>query len=594
MNDVKQRSIRLSETVSPFGPGAIVDIVGESFMAVTGDHWPPVAQRQEIPCDRLASKLRVDRLWGAPPHKEDGRGRSGGLEFVRFPSWLVCQECQAMTRWRRSREKGTRPLCEECEGRLVPIRFVVVCTERSHVGDVPWVKWVHASAPGECSSTDRLRFRSSRGRAEGLSALEVVCEACGTSRSLGELRRDILLREGQTCWGAQPWESGSPGCGKPIDVQQRGATSLHFGETVSAIDIPEVEGRALEIEDAVRRHPFFGALLARPDTDLEVQLVSQMSAALKCPAATVREVVAEARGDAPPLRATRGSLLAEEFEAFLAASRDAAPTVDFETRRAPLPDDGGPVASGLRSLVDSVVLVDRVREVRASYGFSRYRPDAELVPSVPASDLESKWLPAVEGWGEGIFLKLGGAAVDAWASSPAVTARFAPVVEAQAASVLGGRLHEASPEYVLLHTLAHVLMAELAFRSGYSAPSLRERIYCEGEGDYGVFIYTTSSDVEGTLGGLVRQGETAHLANAVVRAVEQAAWCANDPVCSESEPQSIDGLNLAACHACVLSPETSCESSNLLLDRLTLVGGEGAPGYFQTLLSTMLEQSTGG
>src|SRR5690606_10681834 len=109
---------------------------------------------------------------------------------------------------------------------------------------------------------------------------------------------------------------------------------------------------------------------------------------------------------------------------------------------------------------------------------------------------------------------------------------------------------------------------------------LKERIYCEAEGDYGIFIYTTTSDVEGTLGGLVRQGEPDLLVGTIVRALEQAAWCPNDPVCSESEPQSIDGLNLAACHACSLAPETSCESSNLLLDRTFVVGSERITGFF--------------
>jgi hypothetical protein len=583
------RTIRLSETVSPFGPGAIVDIVGESFMAVTGDRWPPVALRTEVVCDRLASKLRVQNLWGAPALREERRGRPPGLEFVRFPSWLVCQECQLMTRWGRAREKGSRPACADCDGRLIPMRFVVVCTERSHVADVPWVQWLHHDSGSGCKASDRLRFRNASSGAEGLRALEVVCEACNNSRSLGELRRDILLREGQMCRGSQPWQSTAQGCGKPIDVQQRGATSLHFGETVSAIDIPEVEGRAGEIEDQVRLHPFFAALKSGLAPPIEDNLISQVATMLKCSANVVRDVVAEARGEEPPLRATRGSLLAEEFEAFLAAAQGAAPTVDFETRTVGLLEQDGPEFAELRRLVRTVVLVDRVREVRASYGFARYRPDAQLVPSVPPSELEARWLPAAEGWGEGIFLRLDGAAVDAWASDASVKRRFTPVIDSQSSSVLGGRLHTASPQYVLLHTFAHTLMAELAFRSGYSAPSLRERIYSEAEGDYGVFIFTTTSDIEGTLGGLVRQGEPAHLAQAVARALEQSAWCANDPVCSETEPQSIDGLNLAACHACVLAPETSCESSNLLLDRLALVGSEEVPGYFTTLLKLTLE-----
>src|SRR3546814_2352700 len=67
----------------------------------------------------------------------------------------------------------------------------------------------------------------------------------------------------------------------------------------------------------------------------------------------------------------------------------------------------------------------------------------------------------------------------------------------------------------------------------------------------------------------------------------QAAWCPNDPVCIESEPQSIDGLNLAACHACCLAPETSCESQNLLLDRSLVVGSDRSEEHTSELQSLM-------
>ena len=36
--------------------------------------------------------------------------------------------------------------------------------------------------------------------------------------------------------------------------------------------------------------------------------------------------------------------------------------------------------------------------------------------------------------------------------------------------------------------------------------------------------------------------------------------------------QGYESLNYAACHACTLLPETSCESRNCLLDRVSVVG----------------------
>src|SRR6266496_4949460 len=86
---------------------------------------------------------------------------------------------------------------------------------------------------------------------------------------------------------------------------------------------------------------------------------------------------------------------------------------------------------------------------------------------------------------------------------------------------------------------------------------------------------SATTDSAGSLGGLIAQGEPERLEYALRAAVARAAWCSADPICSESEGQGVDALNLAACHSCMLLPETSCEEMNLLLDRATLVGLPG-------------------
>ena len=49
-----------------------------------------------------------------------------------------------------------------------------------------------------------------------------------------------------------------------------------------------------------------------------------------------------------------------------------------------------------------------------------------------------------------------------------------------------------------------------------------------------------------------------------------------------------NGLSLAACHACVLAPETACEEYNRFLDRAMLVGLPNVPdiGFFSPLLQS--------
>ncbi|QYG12211.1 DUF1998 domain-containing protein [Microbacterium sp. PAMC22086] len=586
------KTIRASETVAPYGPGAIVDILGQSFMVPTGDKWPSQKVRERVDSARLADALHVQELWAAPTTHEPEKGTVPGLEFVRFPGWLFCQVCRRLVKWSPKLETGRAPHCTEtgCDGRLVPMRFVLVCTENSHLGDVPWADWTHRGSEGDCKSSERLRFRTLEGVGDGLSSLQVSCDACGAKRSLGELRRDALAKDGFTCRGTQPWESEWTGCGKPLDAQQRGATSLHFSDSVSAIDIPPVPSRSSDKEDAIRGHGLFDSLGAAVPA-LRDGMIAQMARNLGVSAEEIEAVV----DDAGPVerREIMSTLQGDEFEAFVRAVSGTAPMHDFVTRPIELHPRGEDAGDGVTARIQDVVLVDRLRDVRAARGFRRYSLEATAVPAVPTQPFEKSWLPAAEGYGEGIFIRFDAAAVEEWASQPSVRALEQTLLEHQNGSALGLRLHVVSAEYVLLHSFAHLLMRELAFSSGYTASSLKERIYCEAAGDYGVFIYTTTADVEGTLGGLVRQGEPDLLVPAIVAALEQAAWCPNDPVCAESEPQSIDGLNLAACHACSLAPETSCESSNLLLDRTFVVGGGKVVGFFGPVLDAMLGQRVG-
>jgi len=342
----------------------------------------------------------------------------------------------------------------------------------------------------------------------------------------------------------------------------------------------------LGIEDRIIAHTLFLGLKESLDQHYAPMLAEQIAASLGVTSEIVLAVGRRQRAGHPDAIPMRGEILSEEFAAFRAAEHDAADEINFKTRAEWFDirsDDA--VERTLAELIDSVVLVDRLREVRASLGFRRYQPDADRVAAVVTDGSEASWLPAYEGFGEGIFLRFRASAMDEWAAQPEVLRRSELFAEKVKASRLAQRLHPFSPQYIALHSFAHALLRELAFSSGYSAASLRERVYCESSGDYGVFIYTTSSDDEGTLGGLVREGELNRLGSTLARAAEQLNWCSNDPVCCESHPQNLDGLNMAACHSCLLAAETSCDGFNLLLDRVMLVGSSGneLPGLLEPL-----------
>ena len=99
----------------------------------------------------------------------------------------------------------------------------------------------------------------------------------------------------------------------------------------------------------------------------------------------------------------------------------------------------------------------------------------------------------------------------------------------------------------------------------------------------GLMVYTGAGDSEGTLGGLVRSGDPDWFLPTLTTALQRGDWCSLDPVCAESSSQGPDGLSLAACHACALVAETSCDYGNLALDRKILIDPQ--LGYLHPVLA---------
>jgi hypothetical protein len=164
--------------------------------------------------------------------------------------------------------------------------------------------------------------------------------------------------------------------------------------------------------------------------------------------------------------------------------------------------------------------------------------------------------------------------MDAWLALAPVKAaekRWKKALEAWKASRPSAKQEFPGLPYILLHSLSHLLLTAISLDCGYSASSIRERIYAGDEG-YGILLYTGSSDSEGTLGGLVEAGK--RIGKYLSQALELGRLCSNDPICSQHRPDlghEERFLNGAACHGCLLLAETSCERRNEFLDRTLVV-----------------------
>lgn len=182
-----------------------------------------------------------------------------------------------------------------------------------------------------------------------------------------------------------------------------------------------------------------------------------------------------------------------------------------------------------------------------------------------------KILPAYRSYGEGIFIEFNREKVDNWVSSneTILNERYGNIQTDMGNDILEEAKQYGIAPFYMLHTFAHIIIKELEFSCGYPSASLQERIYYSDR-MCGVLIYTTDGG-EGSMGGLVWQGQPELISRIIIKAINRAKNCSSDPLCSLERDQ----VNLAACFSCCIISETSCEKKNLCLDRLALIGKYG-------------------
>jgi len=612
------KPIRRGQLISPFGVGAMVSFPRDEALMTAGlDAWTAHAKKKCPPDwlvreERLEARLGVSHLRLPPEHRDPGTGvqyANQDVPFVRFPRWHYCHYCGGMEELslfgNRQRCRAWPWQTRNCVQRtrkpwLIPVRFVTACP-KGHIQDFPFMSWVHRGQPG--ADDCRLRLMAGRSSA-GLTGIKITC-TCGQSRSLGgifdfnEQKGGALHRLGTDCQGFRPWLGeweNPPGCGEFLQVVQRGASNVYFPHVVSSIYLPlwaeaAASGIVKALEDPRIWGPLSSGLI---DGKISLDRCEMVASIRNLDPEELRSAAQRKLDGIPETSVlaaqTEETFRRSEYDA-LKASRGA-PQSDLLVERAPIDQYAQPASSSFSHLA----LVHKLRETRALAGFTRILPPDGNLSSARLQRLKLDhridWLPATIVRGEGIFIEFDRNRLDAWINrAPVIRDRIGQLNGNYNVrrSTQGQTPRLISPQFVLLHTFAHVVINQLAYECGYGSASLRERLYCGFEDGNnpmcGVLLYTASGDSEGSMGGLVRQAAQGTFENIVVRAMRRAGWCSSDPVCIESTGQGAENCNLAACHGCCLLPETSCEEGNRLLDRALLVGKPGEPniGFFSTL-----------
>jgi hypothetical protein len=602
--------VRPSQLMYSFGVGAMVDLPNFSIIVGGLDDWS-VDYTAEIAEERLLAAIRAEAGLGlahvnalrSAPWVEETRNPFDewarvGVPAVPFPRWLRCSACAllasidsglfevAQNPFRPDRTRYVHKNCTKAKGRTptaISARFVVACPD-GHIDDFPWPEFVHAKFGGTCP-TGAFQLRAHDvGAGTRSTDLLITCVKCNTSVPMtiafGESAANVL----PLCRGRHAHlRSFDKTCKHVVRPLLLGASNAWFPAARSVLSIPasaDPVGQVVaEVWPAIEK---YAALLDGSDKLAVATQIPELKALAGYDPAAVWAAI-EARRAGAPTDAGEVDLLAPEWVVFC-DPKAATASRDFRLESpTELPEHPG---------IASVRKATRLREVVALCGFTRIDgPDSGVGSDVegpirlaPMSRKPIPWVPAAEARGEGIFLRFDEDTVSVWEDRVADAGWLDPLREAHRrwrrnrgyTNVDAGWPGD---RYVLFHSLAHALINEVALECGYSAASIRERIYSSEPGDdgsgamAGILLYTAAPDSEGTLGGLVSLGEPDELDRILDAALRRAGLCSADPLCATHSPEGLETtLHRAACHSCLFLPETSCERGNRYLDRNVLAG----------------------
>jgi hypothetical protein len=590
------QQIRRSQFLTVYGPGAILE-------GPDGPRVIPTLQGSEVftdhnPVDFEITDLRMSRvlLNGAgivrvPSNAELGLTENDAIYRTHpFPSWALCVQ-HGILYLKTTPDNRACPFDPPLANipnawrrvRMQAIRFVRVCP-KGHLDDVDWGAIINHNNPG-C----RPHYLRWQGGGGALRNINIVCPECGGRVNLG-----YAYSRPWHCSGRFP-ELGKdrPGCDAPAKILQRGAANLRIPEVKTALTIPPrstnlhrlLEGTALRTAlhlGALTKQALLDAAAALPADLLPPRVIVELR---NFDEVAVAQAIRDILDAADP--ASIEELRLEEFKALRNAAANGAPVQpprtpwekpQFEVRKSLVRSVKGPSGRTLR-----ITPVNRLRVVMVQVGYRRVPTGDPLEAQLVERTFDHGgrlWYPGVELFGEGIFIDL-----DPGPDTVA-TARHFPMrgqpnekwflawidPDEYEQRLRPGERDQLHPVFVWWHTLAHRIINALAVDSGYASASVRERVFIQTDSDGnaggGILLYTAQPGGDGTLGGLIALA--ADFESVLGSAFRYLDACSNDPLCGDERFDKAK-YNGAACYACALVSETSCEHRNMRLDRNLLL-----------------------
>jgi hypothetical protein len=586
-NKQKYTPVRFSHLTSYAGVGAVVRGAEDMLMAIADiRYWTD--KNGHISSDiipyvrRVSMALAIDKELRMPPHaQENDKGGIDGnyLPAVLFPVYAKCQKCGLLHNnpWKKQDKKITESaLCEQCNSLLEQTTWCAV-SNKGYMSEVPWHLICHQDSEINCKADYSSSYLVLRTNINGKRIVE--CNRCKSSKPYENTKTKYIN-------GIQPWiYERSPKLDEDdiVEILEVNNPGVYLPERANALVIPpESRMGQTSIIDRLYNNSKFRRELDNIKIPLRKKgKLKEAATEYRCSVIEIKEALEEIKSGYPYFEEniTIGELIEDEYKAFLEPIEDVADDEDFVTshKTKELHSLNTPeLAEGLSSIInmiDNHIVATRLREIQVFKGFKRSN-NGDLVP--PDIIGSSTWLPAIELFGEGVFFSINEQIVSNWENIPAVRKRADEILKRYETSEV--EVHNEptiTARFILLHTISHLLIRELESTAGYPAASLKERVYCSIDRKMaGILIYTSVADIVGSLGGIVESAEPKEFLKLMDGVFKHAQWCSLDPICTEHEGQGPGWLNRAACHACSLVPEPSCDYNNVFLDRVFVKGSK--------------------
>lgn len=556
--------------------------------------------------DNVSSSKRADI-----PENEDET-----VSALFFPKWFYCNKCKRFKQieqwwdiWKNVKGRAATkkdfvpPKCgmcfEENEKKYAPeleqVRFIMTSPD-GEIRDIPWELWTTAQKAvkdedsdngniildynNPCCEKQDLQYIKSN-RFSDFVGIKIKCENpdCDTKGRETNLSGLFGLRVFKKYLKD---EEGNKIQKEGKDVKVffkpviRTSNSVYYPIMVSSIFLPTDKGIIIEDQDSIDEW-----ISENEDTDFIFRALKK-----KYPIEVIRKYIEN----------KQVNHYEPELEYRLTEYNFLTKSVDFkyEDPSRNLIFNKIEISKLSKLGIEQLIGIKKLKITTVQTGFTRQEP---MTSDVFMSDsgeayttiegkftskwkMETKYLPAIVSFGEGIFIAFSNDKIESWIDKSLRVESFVKRLENLFQNVINHEYKTVREKFqserhlarfVLIHTISHLLIKELEFLCGYPATSLSERLFIDENKMQGLLIYTVAG-AEGSFGGLVSQATEIQITKILKSALNRASDCASDPICYNTDDgQGIGGLNMAACYSCTLVPENACEEFNSFLDRALLI-----------------------